>query len=95
MEALRTKLDSPQWEVNRLDVENQELWEADEQARILMDLETELEQSKNEAAMLQERLRATKERESTLLAHTTKKDGDQVSASMVKQEKPEAKDDVN
>ena len=95
MEALRTQLDSLQWEVNRLDVENQELREADEQATRLVDLETELEQSKNEAAMLQERLRVTKERESTLLVHTTKMDRDQVSASMVRQEQLEAKDDVN
>ena len=58
MEALRTQLESLQWEVNRLYVENQELREADEQATRLVDLETELEQSKNEAAMLQETKRA-------------------------------------
>ena len=92
MEALRTQLESLQWEVNRLYVKNRELREADEQATRLVDLETELEQSKNEAAMLQERLR---ERKSTLLAHTTKTDRDQVSASMVRQEQLEAKDDVN
>ena len=72
-------------------MENRELREADEQATRLVDLETELEQSKNEAAMLQERLR---ERESTLLAHTTKTDRDQVSASMVRQEQLEAKDEI-
>ena len=95
MKALWTQLDSLRWEVNRLDVENRELREADEQAMRLVDLETELEQSKNKAAMLQERLRATKEHKSTLLAHTTKTDRDQVSASMVRQEQLEAKDDVN
>ena len=66
MEALRTQLESLQWEVNRLYVENRELREADEQATRLVDLETELEQSKNEAAMLQERPR---ERKSILLVH--------------------------
>ena len=59
-----------------------------------MDLQTELEQSKNEAATLQERLRATEERKSTLLACTTKTDGDQGSASTVSLEQLEAKDKV-
>ena len=59
-----------------------------------MDLQTELEQSKNEAATLQERLRATEERKSTLLACTTKTDGDQGSASTVSLEQLEAKDEV-
>ena len=86
MEALRNQLESLQWEVNRLDVENRWLLEADEQATKLVDLQTELEQSKNEAVTLQERLRATEERKSTLLACTTKTDGDQRSASTVRLE---------
>ena len=52
MEALRNKLESLQWEVNRLDTENWWLREADEQATRLVDLQIELEQSKNEAVML-------------------------------------------
>ena len=52
MEALRDQLESLQWEVNRLDVENRWLREADEQATKLVDLQTELEQSKNEAVTL-------------------------------------------
>ena len=69
-------------------------WEADEQMTRLVDLETELEQSKNEAATLQERLRAAEERKSTLLTRTTETDGHQGSASMVSQEQLEAKDEL-
>ena len=94
MEALRNKLESLQWEVNRLDTENWWLREADEQATRLVDLQIELEQSKNEAVMLQERLRATEERKSTLLACTTKTDGDQGSALTVSLEQLEAKNEV-
>ena len=58
MEALRTQLDNLQWEVNRLDVENRRLREADTEACKLMDLQTELEQSMAEVATLTERVRA-------------------------------------
>ena len=94
MDALRTQLDSLQWEVNRLDAENRRLREADEQATRLVNLQTVLEQSKNEAATLQERLRATEEHKSTLFAHTNKTDGDQGSTSTVSLEQLEAKDEV-
>ena len=73
---------------------DEKLWEADEQAMRLVDLQTELEQPKNEAATLQERLRATEECKSTLLAHTTKTDGNQGSTSTVSLEQLEAKDEV-
>ena len=52
MDALQTQLDRLQWEVNRLDAENRQMREADEQATRLVDLQTVLDQSKNEAATL-------------------------------------------
>ena len=52
MEALRTQLDNLEWEVNRLDVENRWLREAVTEACKLVDLQTELEQSKAEVATL-------------------------------------------
>ena len=48
MEALQTKLDNLQWEVNRLDGENQRLRDEDAEASVRVDLEAELEQSKGE-----------------------------------------------
>ena len=43
MEALRTKIDSLQWEVNRLDAENQKLRAQDQEACERVDLQAELE----------------------------------------------------
>ena len=51
MEALRTKMDSLQWEVNRLDAENKRLREQ-------ADLEMELEQSRKDVAGMTSRLEA-------------------------------------
>ena len=61
MEALRTQNDNLQWEINRLDAENRKLREANEGAVTLVDLETELEQSRNDVKALTERLRAVEE----------------------------------
>ena len=63
MEALRTQPDNLQWEFNRLDVENRRLREADTEVCKLVDLQTELEQSKVEVATLTERVRAYGEQE--------------------------------
>ena len=52
MEALRTKLDGLQWEVNRLDVENRRLRDANEDASRLVDLEAELGQAKQDVDAL-------------------------------------------
>ena len=57
MEALQTKLDNLQWEVNRLDGENQRLRDEDAEASVRVDLEAELEQSKGEVARLTERVK--------------------------------------
>ena len=70
MEALQTQIDNLQWEVNRLDVENRHLREADTEASKLVDLQTELEQSKAEVATLTEVVRAYEE-QATGNARTT------------------------
>ena len=57
MEALRTQNDSLQWEVNRLDVENQKLRSANPQASDRLDLESELEQAKGDVVTLTEQVR--------------------------------------
>ena len=60
VEALRTQVDSLQWEVNRLDAENLKLRSQSEEAGARVDLEAELEQSKQDVAGLTEQLRAYK-----------------------------------
>ena len=57
MEALRTQLDGLQWEVNRLDAENRKLRGEDAEAGARIDLEAELEQSREEVARLAECVR--------------------------------------
>lgn len=56
-EALRTKLDGLQWEVNRLDAENRRLRTASEDASRLVDIEAELEQVKQDVHVLAEELK--------------------------------------
>ena len=50
MEALRTKADSLQWEVNRLDAENRRLRADNPAASEQVDIEAELEQSRSDVA---------------------------------------------
>ena len=52
MEALRTKADSLQWEINRLDAENRRLRADDPVASERVDLVAELEQSRSDVAEL-------------------------------------------
>ena len=61
MEALRTKMDSLQWEVNRLDAENKRLRADNSEAGERADLEMELEQSRKDVADLTSRFEACKE----------------------------------
>ena len=57
MEALRTKIDNLQWEVNRLDAENRRLRDENADGSARVDLEAELEQSKVEVARMAERVK--------------------------------------
>ena len=57
MEALRTKIESLQWEVNRLDAENQKLRAQDQEACEKVDLQTELERAQGDVAGLEEQLK--------------------------------------
>ena len=61
MEALRTQVDYLQWEVNRLDVENQRLRASDEASQ-RVDLESELEQTKQDVQLVTTELEACKRR---------------------------------
>ena len=61
MEALRTKMDSLLWEVNRLDAENKRLRADNSEAGERADLEMELEQSRKDVADLTSRFEACKE----------------------------------
>lgn len=56
MEALRTKIDSLQWEIHRLDAENRQLRAGDPQASERVDLEAELQQARSDAAGLTQRV---------------------------------------
>ena len=56
MEALRTRLDTLQWEMNRLEAENRQLREEHPEEERVLTLEAELEQSKNEAGRLMDRV---------------------------------------
>ena len=56
MEALRTRLDTLQWETNRLEAENRRLREEHPEEDRVLTLEAELEQSKNEAGRLMDRV---------------------------------------
>ena len=58
-EALRTQVDNLQWEVNRLDAENKKLRSANESVSRCVDLELELQQSKEDAAELTRQAEAT------------------------------------
>ena len=64
MEALRTKADSLQWEINRLDAENRRLRADDPAASERVDLEAELEQSRSDVAELTSRVRELEKRQS-------------------------------
>ena len=55
VEALRTRLDTLQWEANRLEAENRRLREEHPEESRAVTLEAELEQSKNETAELRDR----------------------------------------
>ena len=48
-EALRTKVDNLQWEVNRLDVENQRLRSQNPESTSRVELEDELQRAKDAA----------------------------------------------
>jgi len=56
VEALRTRLDTLQWEANRLEAENRRLREEHPEESRAVTLEAELERSKNEAAELRDRI---------------------------------------
>ena len=58
VEALRTQIDSLQWEVNRLDAKNLKLRSQSAEASTRVDLEAELERTKQDVAGLTEQLRA-------------------------------------
>ena len=87
MEALRTQIDSLQWEINRLDAENRKLREANEGAVALVDLETELEESKREVESLKESLRAAEERlaNATVIQATSAEEATQVQLTAVQE----------
>ena len=55
-EALRTQLDELKWEANRLEAENRRLREENPEQSRVVTLEAELEQSKDEAAQLRDRI---------------------------------------
>ena len=52
MEALRTKVDGLQWEVNQLDAENQKLRDEKPELGNRLDLAAELERAKGDVAEL-------------------------------------------
>ena len=56
VEVLRTRLDTLQWETNRLEAENRRLREEHPEESRVLTLEAELEQSKNEVARLVDRV---------------------------------------
>ena len=62
MEALHTQLDNLLWDVNRLDAENQRLRASDEEAGLRVDLEAELEQTKQDAEVSTTKLETCKRR---------------------------------
>ena len=62
MEALRTQLDDLQWEVNRLEAENQRLKASDEEVGLRVDLEAEVEQTKHDAEVSTTELETSKRR---------------------------------
>ena len=64
MEALRTRNDSLQWEVQRLDVQNRRLREQNPEASECVDREAKLEKAKNDVAEMTSRLRAWEEQQS-------------------------------
>ena len=68
MEALRTKVDSLQWEVNRLDAENRRLRAENPVVSEQVDLEAELEQSRSDVADLTSRLQAYEKQMSEMTA---------------------------
>ena len=55
MEALRTRIDSLQWELNKLDVENKRLRDGDPETAARLDAEEELQRTKEDARKLEER----------------------------------------
>ena len=56
MDALRTKVDGLQWEINRLDAENRRLREGNPEASERVDLEAELQQAKSDEVGLTQRI---------------------------------------
>ena len=61
MDALRTKMDNLQWEINRLDAENRRLRSENPDASDRVDRETELEQARTDVAASNERARMYEE----------------------------------
>ena len=74
-EALRTQLDNLQWELNRLDSENRKIRAENQETANRIDLEAELERTKEDVKTLTEQLEACKqtlqetERKATELEH--------------------------
>lgn len=62
MEALRTKMDGLQWEVNRLDAENQKLRSQDPDGSDRVDLEAEWKQAQDDVGGLTEQLKNCQQR---------------------------------
>ena len=77
MEALRTRLDTLQWEVNQLEVENRRLREEHPEESRVLTLEAELERSKNEAATLRDRVGECEREIESMSAETTAANEDQ------------------
>ena len=69
LETLRTKLDSLVWENSQLEIENRRLRESNQDQAAMVDLEAELERSKEDTVHLTEQLgpvsRTETERHST------------------------------
>ena len=62
MEALRTQMDTLQWELNRLQAENRRLKEENPDVGRVVTLEAELEQAKSKVARLTERVSANEKK---------------------------------
>ena len=71
VEALRTQLDSLQWEVNRLDAENRKLRSGNDAVSRVVDLEAELNQAKQDSAELATELEACRAEVAQALQRTT------------------------
>ena len=67
LEALRTKLDSLVWENSLLEIENKRLWESNPDQAAMVDLEAELERTKEDNVDLTEQLGGLKKELSAAL----------------------------